>query len=54
MEVLQAIEHFGTNHRVFLLFIVLVELIEPGVGEAFGCGRAILGLRIKHLLKQAL
>ena len=53
MEVLQAIEHFGTDHCV-LLFIVLVELIEPGVGEAFSRGRAILGLRIKHLLKQAL
>ena len=50
MEVLQTIQHFGTNYCI-LLILVIVEHIEPGVSEALGRGRALTWIGIKHLLK---
>ena len=51
MEVLQASENLRIDHSIIIF--ALTELIEPCVCEAFQSCRALLGLDIKHLFKQA-
>ena len=50
MEVLQATKHFGADYSILLIF-ALMELIEPGVSEAFDCCWSLIRVCIKHLSK---
>ena len=51
MEVLQANKDFRIDNVI--IFFCVVRLIEPNVCKAFLSCWAVLGLRYKHLFKQA-